>query len=217
MMIEIKIFLSGLLAIAIPHAAAVISPGPDFAMILRNSLMYSKRSGLFAALGITTGMIMHASYTLMGLGLIIHQSPLLFNLIRGLGALYLLYIGYQSFKSKAPSSKDFDVSHAEKDLTPFQAFKTGFISNALNPMVIVFFITILSSIMDFSTPASVQAMYVVMMGLITFAWFGTVAIVLTHPFVRQKFLKMGQWVGRITGGVLMSFGLKAVFLLFKTL
>jgi RhtB (resistance to homoserine/threonine) family protein len=211
-----SLFLSGLFAILIPYAAAVISPGPDFAMILRNSLMYSKRSGIMAALGITTGMLMHATYTLMGLGMIIHQSPLLFNLIRGLGAAYLLYIGWQSIVKSAPiEASDIDSKHSANDMTPFQAFKTGFLSNALNPMVIVFCITILSSIMDFSTPTYLQVIYIMSMGLVAFAWFSTVALVITRPFIRNKFLKMGKWIGRVTGGVLVSFGLKAFFLLIK--
>jgi threonine efflux protein len=58
---------------------------------------------------------------------------------------------------------------------------------------------------------------VAVMGLISFIWFSLVVIVLTHSYIRKRFLNIGHWVGRITGGVLMSFGLKTMVLLAKSL
>lgn len=214
-MSDFSTFISSFLVIAIPYVAALVSPGPDMVMIMRNSLMYSKKSGLLAALGVATGMMMHATYTLLGLGIIIKESLFLFNLIRGAGALYLIYIGWKSFRAPAPAVDGLNCAHKPDDLTTLQAFKTGFLSNALNPMVIVFFITILSSIMDFTIPPLAQGMYVIMMGLLTFSWFATVATLLTLPTVRDQFIKLGKWIGRITGGVLISFGFKGLFLLSK--
>jgi len=210
-----EMFITGFLPVAIPYMAALMSPGPDTAMILRNSLMYSKRSGLLAALGITTGMVMHATYSICGLGLIIHESLLAFNIIRGVGAFYLIYIGWKSFQSARPMESTKKIHHAKKDLTPFQAYKTGFLSNSLNPMVIVFFVTILSSVMDFSTPPYILAIYVFLMAVLTFIWFGAVALFLTLPKVQRQFQKLGPWVGRITGGVLILFGCKALYLLIQ--
>lgn len=68
---------------------AVISPGPDFALTLRNSLAYSRQAGICTAMGITVGHIVHATYCLVGIGAIISRSILLFNIIKWLGAAYL--------------------------------------------------------------------------------------------------------------------------------
>ncbi|MGL4858446.1 MAG: LysE family translocator, partial [Enterobacteriaceae bacterium] len=89
-----------LLAVATITILAVISPGADFAMVTRNSLIYGRAAGLFSSLGIAFAVQLHVFYTLIGVGLIIGSSPTLFLLIRGAGALYLIYIGYQTFISK---------------------------------------------------------------------------------------------------------------------
>ena len=195
---------------------AVISPGPDMAMTMRNSLLYSRRAGVFGALGTTAGMCMHLTYTVLGLGYIVSEMPMLLNGIRLLGAAYLIYIGYKSFVSKDSIAKDFHIDDVEKQnnaiLTPFQAFKTGFFTNALNPMVILLFIGILSSYVDDSTPKAVQALYAFMMISISLIWFSLVAVCFSQDKVRTQFLKLGKWLERITGGALIAFGLKVAYL-----
>ena len=215
-MIELQAFLSSFLLIAIPYVLAMISPGPDTVMIMRNSLIYSKRSGIFAALGISTSVAIHATYTLLGLGLLIKESLLIFNIIRGLGAFYLMYIGYKSFKTSAPSL-DFKNTQASHDLTRFQAFKTGFLSNILNPMIIIFFVTILSSVIDFNGSFCVQCGNVSLIFLLTFLWFSFVATLLTLPPVRKQFVKLGKALGPLAGTVLIFYGLKALLLLYQSL
>jgi RhtB (resistance to homoserine/threonine) family protein len=208
-------YLENIITIASIYIIAVISPGPDFAMIVRNSLVFSKRSGLMAALGITTGILMHATYTLFGLGLLIRNSPWLFKTIQVAGAAYLIYIGWQSLQAKAQPSQEFDIAKPEcaRDLTPFHAFKTGFLSNALNPMVIVLFISIFSTVINPATPVPIKVVYVLEMVLITFSWFSTVAIFFSAHHIRKQFLKLGHWLERLAGGVLISLGLRIFFLL----
>ncbi len=140
-------YLHNMITIATIYIVAVISPGPDFAMILRNSLIYSKRSGLMAALGVSTGILMHATYTMLGLGVLIRNCETLFKIIQCAGAFYLIYMGVKSMRAKicAPE-KTLSESPVCSDLSMFTAYKTGFLSNALNPMVIVFFISIFSSL-----------------------------------------------------------------------
>ena len=87
-------FLPEFLAVVTIHLLAVMSPGPDFVMISRNSLIYSRRSGIFSALGLACGMAVHASYSLVGIGLIITKSIVLFSILKFVGAAYLLYFGY---------------------------------------------------------------------------------------------------------------------------
>jgi len=74
--------MTELLAVVAITFFAVISPGPDFAMVSRNSLLLSRRTGVLTALGIAAGVCVHVTYTLLGVGLLIQQSLWLFNLIR---------------------------------------------------------------------------------------------------------------------------------------
>lgn len=85
-------YLPIIATVALVHLLAVISPGPDFIMITRNSIIYSRRSGVYSALGLGLGILVHVTYSLVGIGLLIAQSILLFNAIKFLrGCLLNLY------------------------------------------------------------------------------------------------------------------------------
>ena len=75
-------YLSIFLTVALAHLLAVISPGPDFVMITRNSLIYSRRTGVYSALGLGLGILVHVFYSLVGIGFIISKSIILFSIIK---------------------------------------------------------------------------------------------------------------------------------------
>ena|SRR5258708_39313724 len=93
-------YLPIILTVAGVHFLALLSPGPDFILITRNSLLYSRRTGIFSAIGLGLGIIVHITYSLIGIGLIISKSILLFSFMKYLGAGYLFYIGYKSLRAK---------------------------------------------------------------------------------------------------------------------
>jgi len=92
-------YLSEFITVAIIHLLAVMSPGPDFVMIMRNSLLYSRKTGIYSAIGLGAGIAVHVTYSLIGIGFIISKSVLLFSIIKLLGAGYLVYVGYKSLKA----------------------------------------------------------------------------------------------------------------------
>ncbi len=90
-----------LIAIAtLSHLLAVISPGPDFVMALKNSLTYSRKTGIYTALGFGIGIGVHIVYSFAGLAVIISQSEVVFLIIKYLGAAYLFYIGIRALLEK---------------------------------------------------------------------------------------------------------------------
>src|SRR4051794_31688078 len=86
-------YLAEFLTVALVHLLAVASPGPDFAVVLRESVTRGRPAGIFTALGVGSGIVLHVSYSLLGIGLLISQSILLFSLLKWLAAAYLIYIG----------------------------------------------------------------------------------------------------------------------------
>ncbi|HAU16853.1 MAG TPA: lysine transporter LysE, partial [Marinobacter adhaerens] len=80
------------LTVAFVHLLAVASPGPDFAVMLRQALCQTRRNALLSAIGIGGGILVHVCYSLLGIGLLIQQSIMLFNVLKVLGALYLAWI-----------------------------------------------------------------------------------------------------------------------------
>lgn len=96
-------YLAEFLTIVTIHLLAVMSPGPDFVMIVRNSLMYSRKTGIYSAIGLGFGIGVHVAYSLLGIGILISQSIVLFTIMKFVGAGYLFYIGYKSLTAKASS------------------------------------------------------------------------------------------------------------------
>lgn len=216
---DFTLYINSFLAIAGIHTMAVISPGPDVALTMRNSLLHSRKVGLAGAFGTTTGMCIHLTYTIFGVGYLVVNMPWLMATIQVAGALYLLYLGYQSFKPNADPMKDV-LSSEEKGskvvLTPFQAYRIGVINNVLNPVVILLFISILSAYITPETPLVIQGLYGALMIGITFAWFAFVAIFFSIDKIRLLFFKMGKWLERLTGAALIAFGLKVAYTVFRT-
>lgn len=199
-------FPAQILSIIVIQLLAIMSPGPDFAIICRNSLVYSRRTGIYSALGISLGILVHVTYTLVGIGLIIAQSIVLFSTLKLLGAAYLIYIGYKSLKAK-PSAKIAAIK-SKKDLSRLAAIKIGFITNILNPKVTLFFFSLFTQVISADTPASLRALYGLQMFVFTLGWFSLLAIVISHPIVKNRFLSVAHYVEKTMGVILIALGLK---------
>ncbi len=200
--------LSQLFFVAGIHLLAVMSPGPDFAMVMRNSLVYSRRTGVLAALGLSLGIALHVTYSLLGIGLLISRSILLFNTIKWIGALYLIFIGVRSLISRRPKDDKQLLSVEKQDLTTGQALRMGFLTNALNPKATLFFLALFTTVVSPSTPVAYKLVYGVEMVIATFAWFAFVAVILSHSKINSLFARVKHRIEKVFGVVLIAFGLK---------
>ncbi|MDV3502396.1 LysE family translocator [Marinobacter sp. M-5] len=199
------------LTVALVHLLAVASPGPDFAVILRQALCQSRRNALLTAAGVGAGILVHVTYSLLGIGLLIQQSLLLFNILKVVGALYLSWIAIQCLRARAGGVQvAAEPALAQRGLA---AFRLGFLTNTLNPKATLFFVSLFSIVISPGTPVALQTAYGVYMALATGLWFALVATFFTLPRVRRGFNRFGHWLDRLMGGVLL---LLAGQLLFST-
>lgn len=203
-----SLFLTQFLTVALVHFLAVVSPGPDFAMVTRNSIIYSRRTGIYTAIGIAVGIMVHVAYSLFGIGFIIAKSIVLFNVIKFIGAGYLIYIGYKSLRSKPVSQNETQVVAAKEDISTWSSFKVGFLTNALNPKATLFFLALFTQIIDPATPKLVQFFFGVEMMVITFVWFALVSLFFSNSLIRSRVGKVQHYVERATGAVLIALGIK---------
>lgn len=193
--------------VALLNLLAAVSPGPDFVMTVRNSLIYSRRAGIYTALGISLGLLVHLLYCAAGIGYVISKSILLFSIIKLLGAGYLIYMGIGSILTKG-SRLDLMKEQAGADLTRSQAFKMGFLTNVLNPKVTLFFLSIFTLVIDNSTPFFVVLIISVIMILTALIWFIVVSIFFTQLRVQKGFLKYEKGINYVLGGFLVLLGIK---------
>jgi len=123
--------MTELIAVALFTILAVISPGADFAMVTRSSYAQGRKAGLAAAVGIALGVQVHVLYTVLGIAVIISQSPSLFLFMKVVGAGYLIYLGYKSLTNTTRIRLDGIGQDTGASL--WAALRTGFLTNALNP------------------------------------------------------------------------------------
>lgn len=182
---------------------AVISPGPDFAMVSRNSLVLSRRAGMLTALGIGLGVWVHVAYTLLGIGLIIQQSAGLFALLKIVGALYLVFLGVKMLRSRPGG---VDVAAGSAPVSDSAALRTGFLTNALNPKATVFVVSLFLQVVQPTTPLSVKLGYGAIISFAHIAWFVLVALLFSEGIVKTRLLAVRHWVDRVFGGLLIGLG-----------
>ncbi len=133
-------YSSEFLALALVHFLAVLLPGPDFAITVRNSVRYGYAIGCITAIGIGIGISVHVLYTLVGLGIIIQQSPFFMLILRIAGALYLIYLGWSLLRAPSVNIDPSIEEMANMPLSQSKAFIMGFMTNALNPKATIFFL-----------------------------------------------------------------------------
>ena len=196
------------LLVASIHLLAVMSPGPDFAMVMRSSLVYSRKTGIWSAVGLAFGIAVHVSYCLAGIALIIARSIVIFNGIKLLGAAYLIYIGVRSLLSRPHSSEQEQVEINRQELSRLQAIRLGFLTNVLNPKATLFFLSLFTQVIHQNTPVGMKLLYGIEMCLATFVWFAFVATILSHRHIKQRFIRVQHYFERVFGVVLVALGLK---------
>lgn len=175
-----------------------VIPGADFAMVLRQSIAHGRRAALLTSAGIATSILVHGTYTLLGVGVIVGQSLLLFNILKWIGAAYLIWLAISALRSPPPQPpSETDLVAARRG--DFAAFALGFLTNLLNPKAVLFFLALFTSLVSVRTTGDVKVIYVASMSIMLFAWFALVAVFFTTPSVRQGFFRFGRWFNRVTG------------------
>ena len=197
------VYWAEFLTVALIHLLAVASPGPDFAVVVRESVTHGRRAGTWTAFGVGTAIFLHVGYSLLGIGLIVSQSIMLFNVLKWAAAAYLVYIGFKALRARPASAGEaLQVSTVER--TPRAAYIAGFMTNGLNPKATLFFLSLFTVVIDPHTPLLVQAGYGVYLAVATGLWFCLVALLFSQARVRAAF-------ARTMGAVLIALGIKIAF------
>ncbi|MFC4237761.1 LysE family translocator [Thalassospira xianhensis] len=209
------------IAVAIITILAVISPGPDFAMVTRIALTRGRRAGVLCAIGIGSGVSVHLAYTLIGLGVVFASNVWVLTSLRYLGAAYLISLGMsalwpdiRALFSKRPTALQIRMTNKNTN-TPESdqkrngsAFWIGFACNALNPKTMLFIVSLFSQVISPNTPALMEIGYGVYIAACHMIWFALVAVALTLPAVQAQIAAIKIWIERAVGLCLAGLGIK---------
>ncbi|NBF08676.1 LysE family transporter [Pseudomonas sp. Fl4BN1] len=197
--------MTELLVVITITVLAVLSPGADFALVTRNSLMLSRRHGVLTALGIGLGVMLHIGYSLLGVGVLLQQSALWFSGLKMAGAIYLVYLGIKLLRSPAQGSGEVRPSGGE--MSSWAALRSGFLTNALNPKTMIFILSLFMQVIQPGTGLAVQIGYGAIIVLAHVLWFVMVARFFSAPAIASRLMSYRRRIDQLFGAVLVGFGL----------
>jgi threonine/homoserine/homoserine lactone efflux protein len=190
-----------------------ITPGPDMALIVARSAQLGPRAGTAAALGIGAGCFVHITAAALGVSAILMASAYAFSVLKWIGTAYLVYVGLRilwgSFKH---SAQTFEVTISHRDSLP-SIFVQGFLTNALNPKVALFFLAFVPQFINADAPSKVSAF--ILLGLLFDAtgtgWNLLVAWAAGQMAASSRLGRMRVWVDRVIGTVFVGLGVRLAF------
>lgn len=223
--------LSLLLTLAVIHTVALISPGPDFAIMVKIATQQPRGTAISAAVGISMAILAHTILSLTGVSLLIKSSHTLYLLVQIVGASYLAWMGFGALraglailaKRKASASTNagtkVDALSADVEcaasiagglggaMSRRQGFLTGLYTNLLNPKALVFFLTLFSALITPSVTTSTKIAAATLLLSLSLAWFGFVAVMLSKAQVQLKLQRLTPIIDAIIGVIFMSVAL----------
>lgn len=192
------------------HVLAWLTPGPQIALIIRNSLVYSRKTGFWTAVGFAIGNFIHISLAVSGVALIFTASPIAHNVIKYLGVGYLLFIGLKTFLIK-PQAQATQSSEHHRDIPHLSALRIGLVTNLLSPKAPLFFISIFGSLLSTKAPNWVVGFLMFAMPLNTLFMGYMWTLFLTHRHIKARYATFQPTINKILGIVFVTFALIVAF------
>ncbi|PKG99776.1 lysine transporter LysE [Paraglaciecola sp. MB-3u-78] len=199
------------LTIASVHLLAVASPGPDFAIVLKHSISFGRRAAIITSIGVGVGILIHVGYSLLGIGILIKTTPVLFQVFSYVAAAYLLYLGWGAIRSPAPKHlNNVELEKTVQIISDNKAFMVGFLTNGLNPKATLFFLSVFAVAVSPDTPNVIKLGYGLYLAVATGIWFCVLSLFLSSKKVTLFIGKKGYWFDRVMGVVLILLAIKLV-------
>lgn len=207
--------LSILATLATVHFIALMSPGPDFALVVQNASRYGRQTGLYIALGLSCGILLHSILSLTGVSYLVHQQPTVFAIVQMAGGSYLFYLGFNALKGvwqtcqagNQPQVKEPSVVLNNKR----QAFSRGLTTNILNPKALVFFVSLMSSLVPATMSLTGKGIALLILWGIAFVWFSFLAWVLSTQRLQQRLTSITTYIDGLCGVVFSVVGMTILY------
>ncbi|NOH71176.1 LysE family translocator [Vibrio pectenicida] len=200
-----------LTTLASVHFIALMSPGPDFALVVQNAARHGRQTGLYIALGLSFGILLHSILSLTGISYLVHQQPDLFAGLQLIGGSYLVYLGYSALNGcwRAKNNPKPHPRQANKGVllsNKRQAFSQGLSTNILNPKALVFFISLMSSLVPPHMSLTGKGMAMVILWGLSLIWFSLLAWALSTKRMQGKVQAMAFYIDGVCGVIFTVIG-----------
>lgn len=189
-------------------ALCMVSPGPDMLLVMRNTLVRDRHYGALTALGVLTGNLIHIGYCVVGIAVLVSRSPVLYQVLRVAGAIYLIYLGIQDLRN---ASRE-DINRRSPVAPTGSAYRQGFINNLLNPKGSLFYLGVFTQVITPDMSLTQTALLIVVM-MTVIAVFWVVFVQTLHlPVVRAGVNGWKTAINRVFGVALILVGARVAML-----
>jgi len=205
-------FLQNWITVFVVSTIGMVSPGPNFVITVKNSLLHSRLAGMWTAVGVAVGNLVHVVFSLLGIALIVSQSILLFNALKWFGVAYLAYIGLKALLARREDMEEvMQGRHDAREMGSSRALWVSFWVSLLNPKVTLFYLVLFTQVVEPGTPLLFRLVYGLTVVVLSFVWYALVALAVSHAAVRDRFRAVTHWVERTTGAILLVLGARLAF------
>jgi len=204
-----------LITVILAHFLALLSPGPDFLLVVRSGIRNSKLNALGVPLGIAIGNGIYIFLCLIGVGAILTTSIVVMSVMKFLGGLFLTYLAFMAIRAKKSDYTDLVKEGKKnavgvKDSCFLRGFMTGFISAIMNPKNPIFYLSIFSVVLTDGIVLPVKIGLGVWMMSVVFIWDSLIVYVLSRDVVKRYFSKVIYYIDKFTGALLGVIGLSLI-------
>ncbi len=203
-------FDSQVLAFTLLAALMTVSPGADTLLVVRNVLRGGRRDGVVTAFGICSGLYVHALLSALGISVLLLHSATAYTALKIAGAVYLVWLGLQSLRSAAAELPQATAASAQAARVPsWRSWREGFITNVLNPKVIVFYLALLPQFIGADDPVLAKSLLLTAIHVVEgIVWFAIVSFLVDRS--RSFFLRplLRRWIDGLCGAFLVALGLR---------
>lgn len=192
-----------LLQLSIMHILMAMIPGPNTVVVTYFSARTSRQAGLKAVAGIVLGSAIWVILSMLGVGILLLEAGTLYNALRFLGAVYLIYVGVKMLISGIQPSAEQRPAQASG--SPMLA---GLLTTLSNPKSAVFWTSVFVVVVPAHAPPWFYGAVVLLIVVQSALWYAIVALALSTAFARRHYMRFVRWLDRIAGIVMIGLGLK---------
>ncbi|WP_417542428.1 LysE family translocator [Methylophaga thalassica] len=201
-------------AVAVAHFLALLSPGPDFVLVVKSAMKGHRKNAIGVALGIATANAVYIGLCLVGVGAILAASVSLMMALKIIGGLFLLYLAFHALKAPKSAYRELSVTSVNStELAKISFIKeciTGFMSGILNPKNLLFYLSLFTVALTPEVNLGFKILLGVWMTLVVFLWDVAIIYLLSKQTVRNKFTRLSFYIDKATGVILGTIGFNIV-------
>lgn len=204
--------ISGIfITVVVAHFLALLSPGPDFVIIVKSAVRHGKKS-MGVAVGIALANAVYIALCLIGVGSILASSVILLIIMKILGGLFLIYLAIQALRAKKSDYQalTLEINKSNVQTTWIKEFITGFMSGILNPKNLLFYLSLFTVVLTKDVSMTFKVGLGIWMTAVVLLWDICIINILSVPKVRKQFFKLSYYIDKVTGAILGVIGLSII-------